>query len=305
MGYVGSVSRHLTDVVDINQAAQGSLFLSPTPACPLPLQCSRLFFVKFPNYGVINQVQSGEGANYNSLQALIRTVAWHSLTSQFSYTLAHALDYETGLTPYLPQDSTNLKAEYGNSDFDTRHAFVGYVVYDVPGSSHGPKNLTHGWQVSSGLAFHTGQPYTPMASTNSSGNGESFDRADAVPGVSPYAGLCHCIVGRVVQWFNPAAFQDPPQGQYGNIRRGQYFNPGFSDVDLSVLKNTKITERFTLQLRVDMFNIFNHTNLGLVGAPQAGDGGGAIGSTIGSFYAVPGIGAGEPFNMQLAAKILF
>jgi Carboxypeptidase regulatory-like domain len=310
IGYVGSVSRHLTDVVDINQAALGSGFAAPTCAPQYAnagsgnQQCSRPYFSQFPNYSVINQVQSGEGANYNSLQALIKTQAWHGMTSQFSYTWSHGLDYETGLIPYLPQDSTNLKAEYGSSDFDTRHAFAAFIVYNVPGSAHGLYGLTHGWQLNSGLYFHTGQPFTVLAGTNASGNGENADRADTT-GISPFAGVSHSISNGLVQWFNPAAFADPPSGQYGTTRRGEYPNPGFSDVDFSVIKNTKITERVNLQLRAEMFNLFNRINLAPVGDPGAGDSGGVINSTIGAYLATPGFGQGEPFNTQLAAKIVF
>ncbi len=209
-----------------------------------------IYFAKFPNYAVINQVQSGADSNYNSLQASLRMTSWHGLTSQFNYTWSHNLDFETGLIPYIPQDSTNPKGEYGNSDLDTRNTFIAYLIYDVPGSAHGPQQLSHGWQLNSGLNFHGGQPYTVVASTNTSGNGEFADRADPVPGVNPYTGVSHSVSNGLVQWFNPAAFQDPPQGQYGTERRGQYFNPGFSQVDFSVLKNTKLTERITLQLRL-------------------------------------------------------
>jgi Carboxypeptidase regulatory-like domain len=310
IGYVGSVSRHLTDVVDINQAALGSGFANPTcdpqyaNAGSGNQQCSRPYFSQFPNYSVINQVQSGENANYNSLQAILKTQSWHGLTSQFSYTWSHGLDYETGLIPYLPQDSTNLKAEYGNSDFDTRHAFASFIVYNVPGSAHGPQALTHGWQLNSGLYFHSGQPFTVLAGTNASGNGENADRADTT-GIDPFAGVSHALTNGLVQWFNPAAFTDAPAGQYGTTRRGQYTNPGFSDVDFSVIKNTKLTERVTLQLRAEMFNLFNRINLAPVGDPGAGDSGGSINSTIGAYLATPGFGQGEPFNTQLAAKIVF
>jgi hypothetical protein len=309
-GYVGSVSRHLTDVVDINQAALGSGFATPTCAPQYAnagsgnQQCSRPYFSQFPTYSVINQVQSGENSNYNSLQALIKTQSWRGLTSQFSYTWSHALDFETGLIPYLPQDSTDLKAEYGNSDFDTRNAFSAFVIYNVPGSSHGPQGLTHGWQLNSGLYFHSGQPFTVLAGTNASGNGEYADRADTT-GIGPFSGISRALTNGLVQWFNPAAFMDPPAGQYGTTRRGQYTNPGFSDVDFSVIKNTKITERVTLQLRAEMFNLFNRINLAPVGDPGAGDSGGTINSTIGAYLATPGFGQGEPFNAQLAGKIVF
>ena len=56
----------------------------------------------------------------------------HGLTTQFSYTWSHNLDEVTHYRGQLPQDSTNFKGDYGNSDFDTRNTFVGYVNYTVP-----------------------------------------------------------------------------------------------------------------------------------------------------------------------------
>jgi hypothetical protein len=163
---------------------------------------------------------------------------------------------------------------------------------------------TQGWQLNSGLYFHSGPSYTVLASSNTSGNGEYADRADTT-GTSPYAGVTHKIVNGVVQWFNPAAFADPPVGQYGTTRRGQYTSPGFSDVDFSVIKNLKIWDTAHLQLRAEMFNLFNRINLAPVGAPGVGDSSGTITSTIGVFYATPGIGQGEPFSTQFAARITF
>lgn len=310
LAYIGSQSHHETNVADINQAAQGSGFATPTCAPQFAdaasgnQQCSRPYFAQFPDFGVINQVQSRYNANYNSLQAIVRVASWHGVTSQLSYVWAHALDQGTGLIPYLPQNSYDLRAEYGNSDLDQRQSFSGYVNYAIPGSSRGPYKLTHGWELNSLISFHTGNPYSPVSSSNTSGNGEYADRADAT-GVSPYAGVSHSIVNGLVQWFNPAAFTDPPQGQYGTLRRGQYFNPGYGDIDFSVLKNTAITERVTVQIRAEFFNILNRTNLAPVGAPTAGDSGGQISSTVGVFWAAPAIGPGEPFNTQLSAKILF
>jgi hypothetical protein len=313
VGYVGSQARRLTNVLDINQAAQGSGFETPdnTALCQEYAsaaagneQCSRPYFAQFPTFGEILEVQSNYTSNYNSLQALLRTAAWHGFTSQFSYTWSHALDEETGFGPYPPQNSLNPRADYGNSDFDTRNTFIAFLVYNLPGSAHGPKWLSQGWQVNSGINLHGGQPFSVMASTNSSGNGEFNDRADAVPGVSPFAGVSHKIVDGVAQWFNPNAFVDPPQGEYGTTRRNAYFNPGFSQVDLSVFKNTKF-EKFTLQVRVEMFNLFNRIDLAPVGFPKAVDTGGAIYSTIGASFAEQGLGPGEPFNTQLAAKIIF
>ncbi len=303
IGYVGTNSRHLLDVRDINQAALGSGNVDVDVDQYTYQQTTRPYFNQFPNYAVINQVESEAGSNYNSLQALIKTTNFHRLTAQATYTWSHALDEETGLIPYLPQNSLNLAGEYGNSDFDVRNTFTAYLGYDVPGSSHGPKWLTNGWQANSLLSFHGGIPFSVTASNQNSGNGESADRANQIG--NPFAGVNHKIVDGSVQWFNTAAFEDPALGTYGTSGRGAYRNPGFSDVDLSIFKNTKITEHVTLQLRAEMFNLFNRINLAPAGQPTTSDSSGTIGSTFGTFFGAPGIGPGEPFNTQLAGKIIF
>jgi hypothetical protein len=303
IGYVGSAAHHLIDVRDINQAALNSGNIGIGINGYTYQQTTRPYFSRFPNYAVINQVESRASSNYNSLQALIRTTSWRHLTSQLTYTWSHNLDEETGFIPYLPQNSFDLAGEYGNADFDVQNTFSAYANYDVPGSSRGPKWLSSGWQVNSLLSFHGGLPFSVTASHENSGNGESADRANQIG--KPFAGVSHKIVNGSVQWFNPAAFADPALGTYGTSRRGAYRNPGFADVDLSVFKNTKITERVALQLRVEMFNLFNRINLAPAGQPSTSDSGGTIGSTFGTYFGAPGIGPGEPFNTQLAAKIIF
>ena len=159
-----------------------------------------------------------------------------------------------------------------------------------------------GWDLNAAFNFHGGTPYTVTSSSNPSGNGESADRAVQVepkPNAVP-----HGINGGVVQWFSPTAFVDAPANTYSPTKRGQNYNPGYSAVDLSVIKNTPIVERVNLQIRVDIFNIFDHTNLAPVGFPTTGEGG-VIGETIGPYLGNPGIGPGEPVNAQLSAKIIF
>jgi hypothetical protein len=109
------------------------------------------------------------------------------------------------------------------------------------------------------------------------------------------------------QYLNPNSFVVPTSGTYGNLGRNQIIGPGFGDVDLSLLKNFPILkERIRGQFRVEMFNVFNRVNLA---QPLANLGDGALFgqsvSTIGVSYGAPGIGSGEPYNTQLALKILF
>jgi hypothetical protein len=296
LGYVGSEGHHLRDLADINQAALGSGGANST----------RPYGTMFPNYGVINQVQSEAISNYNSLQALIRSAAWHGLTSQASYTWGHSLDLQSQIYLYNPQNSLCYRCEYGNSDFDVSNTFNAYVTYDVP-SGGGPKWLVKGWQLNSLLNFHSGQPFTVYSSNSGgSGNGEYAERANFVPGVSPYKGVSHSVQNGSVNWLNPNAFAPSANGAYGDTPRNVLHGPGYSDVDFSVFKNTHITERVTAQFRVEMFNIFNRLNLAAPGDGYCTDSSTcAIGTTIGANYGAPGIGAGEPYNTQLALKLLF
>jgi hypothetical protein len=86
---------------------------------------------------VINEIQSAGTSNYNSLQVTLRTRTWHGLTWQFNYAWSHSLNEITEYVGALPQDSTNFKNDYSNSDFDIRHNFNGYIIYDIPGTSWG------------------------------------------------------------------------------------------------------------------------------------------------------------------------
>jgi hypothetical protein len=261
----------------------------------------------YPNYGSIIQLNSEGTSNYNSLQAIFKIRMWKGLTGQFAYTWAHALDEVTEYRGVLPHESFDLHADYGSGDFDTRHNFTAFLSYAIPGSSHGPAWLTHGWEVSALVSLHTGQPFNPLIGTDPSGTQR--------PGLNlianPYAGVNHTFIPGVGEpWINPNAFCIPGSSgcpgttdPNGDLGRNVLYGPGFADVDLSVFKTFPIRERLRLQLRAEMFNVFNRINLAS-GAYSVGPNGN-VGDTIGDFNGSPGLGPGEPFNMQLAAKILF
>jgi hypothetical protein len=300
VGYVGNEGRRLYNIADINQAATNPLGTNTTLT---QQQVTRPYNSQFPNFGVINQINSEDTSNYNALQTSINMTSWHGLVLQGFYTWSHALDEMSEPIPYLPQNSFNTMGDYGNSDYDTRQSFAAYALYNLPGLSRGPKALSHGWQVNSLLTFHSGLPFTVFANGNYSGNGENADRGDQIG--PAFAGVSHAIVNHsYAQWINPNSFTDPSQGSYGTTQRNQIVGPGFDDVDLSVFKNTKVGKKVDTQFRVEMFNLFNHVNL----APPSGTIGSGFGqstSTIGAYNGAPGIGPGEPFNTQLALKILF
>jgi len=293
IGYVGSQGRKLNIVSDINQNGD------------------------FPNFGSILQLNTSGTSNYNSLQSTFRLRSWHGLTSQFAYTWAHALDEITQYRAAILDDAFNKKLDYGNSDFDTRHLFTASFSYDVPKASWATgwsKWFVNNWQLSSLWNFHKGNP------TDSTRLG-----LDLIG--DPFAGVSHnfSAANGGMQWLNPAAFAAPAPGTVGNLARNKFYGPGYATVDFSVFKNIPVTERIKIQLRAEMYNLFNRVNLsqgpGAIGTScgaldktsviqsdricTTASGFGKLTTTAGDYFGAPGIGAGEAFNMQLVAKIIF
>jgi hypothetical protein len=295
IGYVGSTGHRLMTTSDINQPAPGIY------ASDAAQQAARPYFAQFPDFGVINEIATNGNSNYSSLQTVLKVREWHRFTSQFTYTWAHGLDDMTQYRGTLPQDSLNLKADYGSMDYDTRHNFTAVLNYDLPSASRF-RPLLNGWGLSSLVSIHTGQPFSVFSSNDTSGTGEGAQRADLIG--DPYAGVSHAFNKGGVTWLNQSAFADPAAGLFGSSGRNAFYGPGYASVDFSVLKNTKITERINTQLRIEMFNLFNRVNL----APPSttnGSGLGITADTIGDWNGAPGMGPGEAFNMQLGLKIIF
>jgi hypothetical protein len=311
VGYVGSAAHRLLTTADINQAAfvpsEAAIEYSPTStpaqvaAAQAAIAATRPYAATFPDFGIINQIETNGNSNYNALQAVFKIREWHRFTSQFTYTWAHGLDDMTAYRGTLPQDSFNLKGDYGNMDFDTRHNFTAVMNYDLPNASRW-KPLLNGWALSSLVSLHTGQPFTVFSSTDNTGTNEGEQRADLIG--DPFAGTSHSFNKAGVMWLNQAAFANPAPGTQGNSARNAFYGPGYASTDFSVIKNTKITERIGTQFRIEMYNLFNRVNL----APPSGTVGSGLGitaDTIGDFNGAPGIGPGEAFNLQLALKIIF
>jgi hypothetical protein len=282
VGYVGSEARKLGIMEDINQ--------------------NGAYTTEYPNYGSIIQLNSAGTSNYNSLQTILKIRQWRGINAQIAYTWSHELDEVTEYRGTIPFDSFNLQEDYGSGDFDTRHNLTAFFSYDIPGSSH-LRLLTHGWTAGGLFSFHSGQPF-------------NFDAGTQRPGLNvignPFAGVSHtfniAIGGE--QWVNPNAFCVPgapgcpgTTNPAGDVGRNEFYGPGFADVDLSVFRVFSMKERLKLQLRAEMFNVFNRINLAS-GAGSVGSNG-VVGDTIGDFNGAPGLGPGEPFNLQIAAKIIF
>ncbi|HXX24205.1 MAG TPA: carboxypeptidase-like regulatory domain-containing protein [Terriglobia bacterium] len=217
-------------------------------------------------------------SNFDQLQLEVQKRFANGLTFRTEYDWSRNLtninaDNEAGGIP--PQNPWNLRAEYSNEEFQYRHKFLVYYVYELP-VGHGRKwlgssnkfvdGVLGGWRVSGITTYHSGDALSPTFENPGTLVGWDFvTRPDRVAGAPLYAGRQSghdTVTG--VQWFNPGAFAPPQPYTYGNASPFSIFGPGFGDWDLSAMKSFRIhnSESTKLEFKVDFFNLPNHYNLG-------------------------------------------
>ncbi len=292
LGYVGNLSRGLPVTLDVNQIPIGSP----------EVNSSRPYAAEFPNLAAINQVESVGNAYYDGLIVSLRSSGFHGFGIKLNYTYGHARDDLSATRNLIPQDSNDLRADWGNSDFDMRHSFATFLSYQVPEPSR-YKLLLGGWQLNSLLTFQSGIPYTVNSGQDSSLTAENNDRAEALG--NTYVNVPAASQPNYVYWFNPSAFALPTPGTYANQPRNEFSGPPLYQVDFSVFKNFGITEKLKAQLRAEIFNILNTRDLAPPNNNVSGSGLGQITQTIDVYNGAPGIGGGAPRNVQLALKLVF
>jgi hypothetical protein len=303
LGYVGSKGTHLVRLLDANQPdAYGN---RPNP-----------------NYGFMDELAPFSSSTYNAMQAMVRLQSFHGLTGFAGYVWSKSLDDASDGIDFnfasaaLPQNSYNLAAERGPSTFDTRQRFTLALTYDLPTFHEGPNWLVNGWSLNTISSVQTGRPIPIVNSNDTSGfNGatpSNFHQRPNLTGIDPILPNWNPATG----YLNPLAFQQPADGTFGNMQRNSIYGPGFWNVDLSLAKNTKLTEFLNMQLRVEFFNVFNHPNFALPGGtiiPGYNSDGtlsnagpqGIISQTPDVAQGNPGLGGGGPRVLQLGVRFTF
>jgi hypothetical protein len=308
LGYVGSEGRRLSVLYDINQpVANGTSTPSVRPYTQKSFPNQNPTFSGQPLLG-INQLNFGASSNYNSLQATVKQAAWHGVQATFNYTFAKSMDDASSST--TPMNSYNLHQDYGPSTFDARHTISGFAYYTVPQLWHAMPKLTKGFQLNALFSYSTGLPFIVGISTDVSKTNQLKDRPNVTPGVIPYTGLqlaTSTANGRQYRYFTNAtgAFTAPAVGTYGNEQRDTYYGPNFRTVDFSLFKHTPITEKINTELRAEVFNIFNFNNFANPSTSSITSSTFGLITNTRNGAAAPGIGYGEPFNVQFALKVSF
>lgn len=307
IGYVGSFGQHLEVLYNINQpVASGTSTPNARPYQQTSFPNENAKFVGKPLLA-INQLNFAAASNYHGLQATVKQAAWHGIQTTMNYTWSKSMDDASSNT--TPMNSYNLHQDYGPSTFDNRHLLNGFVYYTVPQLGHFAPKLTKGYQLNAIYTYSSGIPISPQYTTNVDGTGELKTRPNYT-GVSPYVNGAQLATstasGRQYQWLSNAkgSFTTPAAGTYGNERRDAFTGPNFRTIDFSLFKHTPITERIMSEFRVEVFNILNFNNYANPGVNPASSTFGLITNTRNG-AAAPGIGYGEPFNIQFALKFSF
>jgi hypothetical protein len=292
IGYVGSLGRKLIYTHDINAALPGSG----------SVQSRRPYNAAYPTLGAINQVESAATSDYHSLQAQLTQRLWKGINGTLAYTYGKAIDTASEARSVAPANSYNLRLDRGPSDFDTRQILTAFVSYNVPSFTAHWKPLTQGWQINMLTTAHTGLPILFRAGTDANQDGDVYDRIDLKG--DPFANLPAAPNASSRVWVNRAAFATAAAGTTGNLGRNTIYGPGFFSIDPSMFKEIAIKEKLRAQFRVEVFNVLNWTNYA---NPTTTFNSGSFGliSNTRNGSGAPGLGFGEPRNVQLALKFLW
>ena len=290
VAYVGSKGTKLLTARDINQP-QPSALPPGLPIVPRP----------DPRFDDINLLESRANSNYNALQMRFQQRLTRGFSALASYTWSKSIDdasnfFSSAGDPNFPQNSYNVAAERGRSNFDVSHRLSVSYSYALP-FHHAEglaAKLVNGWETFGIVTLQTGRPFTValLPEIDNSGTGRSIlgfganDRPNLV-------GNPELSNATTSQWFNTAAFAFPAPGTFGNAGRNILEGPGFQSVNASLVKNTALTEGVKLQFRAEAFNLFNHPNFNLpdnfLGSP-----------TFGRITS-----ARDPRHIQFGLKLLF
>jgi hypothetical protein len=208
--------------------------------------------------GDITMSESTGDSSHHSMQLWLNRRFAKRLAFQAAYTWGHTIS-NVPVTSFqnATTDPFNYDLDRGDADLDRRHVFVGNAVYVLPAFRNWGSIAHHvlgDWQLNGIFTYLGGVPIDVQSGANTGGlEAQSTQRPDLVAGVPVY-------LNNGTQYLNPAAFRLPAAGSFGNLGRGVIRMPSRKNVDFSVNKNWRIGERFGVQFRTEMFNVFNRVN---------------------------------------------
>jgi hypothetical protein len=302
VGYFGSEGHDLRTRVNLNQFVAGVRpFAKLSPSSPV---------LPGTNLGNISDNVSIGNSDYNALWISSNMRPWHGLQFNASYTYSKSID-ETSQNGQgvVVQNSLNVAGDRGLSDFDARNRFVMNFIYDLPALKH--NRVFEGWQVGSIISDQSGNPVNLVLNGVTGLTGLGTLRPDQL---GPVQYVNQPLPNGNIQWFAPSVCTEPCTGatfglatapgtlHFGNLGRNAIIGPGFNNVDFSLIKKTKINERFSHEMRFEAFDLFNHPNFGQPGR-LAQTGSTTFGVINSTRFATGDSGSSR--QLQFAMKLLF
>ena len=248
---------------------------------------SPFFFQKYPQYGVLNVLDSNDISRYNALEVILKRRITSGIGFQLSYTLSKSEDTRSfdpvfttvgrganQSTSSTPFDNNNRRLNYALSDFDRRHALQGTYVVELPfgrGRKFGSESpkivdfLLGGWQLAGTLNLASGRPFTVYSEANTLSN------AVLTPA---NCNNCSRNLGGIFQeqgtnyYFTTeqrAQFSNPAPGEFSNVGRNYFIGPIQFQTDASLSKKFRFTESLNFDIRVDARNLTNTPSFGFPG----------------------------------------
>jgi hypothetical protein len=303
IAYVGSSSRHLLGELDLNMPTFSTRVANATS----PLNNIR------PNLGYSDfhtRIPIFTG-NYNSMQVSLNH-RMRDLQLQIAYTWSRNLSDQYNDRGVANTYTYDPKLDYGATGLNQPNIFIANFVYKEPWfrEQHGlTGHVLGGWELSGITTFESGismsdyqtvDPFTCISPANTGDhceagtfpgglgmNGPDYDILPRPDQVAPVK-----LVKHGLDWFDPSSFT-LASAHFGSEGAGNILGPGFEKIDLGLMKNFRFTERISLQMRAESFNLFNHTNFNSID-------GGLEDGTFGQ-----AIGAHEGRKMQFSSKLYF
>ncbi|HEX8720006.1 MAG TPA: carboxypeptidase regulatory-like domain-containing protein [Pyrinomonadaceae bacterium] len=325
VGYFGSKGTHLIGAFELNElppgqalnarCASGANTLQTPGVTTVPCQASGTYFGgtggvssnildqirPFRGYRSINMITPQFNSNYHSLQTLVTQRFSGASQVNVAYTWSKNLTDNQNDRSNAPENSYNIRLDRGRAALDRRHVFTSNFIYDLPffkNQNGFAGKVLGGWEVTGVVTLQTGLPFTPL--------GANFDPTGLgnIPAIiagnrpnllcDPNENAPH----RFEQFFNTQCLQPNPTSgtapfAVGNGGRGVIDGPSTKRADLSLFKNFSFRENLRLQLRGEVFNVFNHTNFRAIN-------GNISQATYGQVTSVR-----DPRNIQLGIKFYF
>ncbi|MFZ0214104.1 MAG: TonB-dependent receptor [Candidatus Acidiferrales bacterium] len=254
----------------------------------------------------VNEVVGWNGqSNYNALQVSFKRQMTQGFLYDVAYTWSHGISNEPMADQFgsFPENNADFSSERGDNSNDARNQISYNVLWNVPmgqghsflGGSSGPVNkIVSGWEIAALGFFRTGLADTVYTYDNGADGNYVSQRADCNSGAPLYGN------GTPGDFWNPAAFSDPPTNTFGTCPNSVVRGPKFAQTDFSAIKHTPFGEGKEVEFRVEVFNLFNHTNFDLPDNYVDDATFGQLLSTVGKT-----IGFGTSREVQLALKIHF